>query len=271
MTHGSLLYAASLSGKSVGIGDSNTKVTVFYASPHSHLTRFRNFHRRFKLNDGKLAAMNEHKSGRRDFKADYALLELNHRADWKTVRAKYRHLVHLWHPDRFAQRPRERVHAQTQFIALTQSYTRLKAFQRQHGRLPFEPIKARTHDGIRATSTPGKKTSDDRTGQHDRSDVNITDTTIDDIEPGILGRKSGTGTASMSKSRSSTRVIWILLGCFAILATLSVFFFLDRKANLEIMERGREAVRDAPASDFMPSASEIRKSEAKGAFVQPTK
>ncbi len=219
--------------------------------------------------------MNEHKFGTRDFKPDYALLELDHRADWNTVRSKYRHLVHLWHPDRFAQRPRERVHAQQQFIALTKSFTHLKAFHRQHGRLPFESINARTPDGIMATSNfirkPGTKNSDDHTGQHDNSDMSIADTAIDDIKSGILGREAGTSTAAMTKSGSAARVIWVLVGCAIMLGTLSIFFILDRKAHQEVVERGREVVRDAPASEFMPSAAEIRRSEAKGVFVQPTK
>ncbi len=219
--------------------------------------------------------MNEYRYGRRDFKPDYALLELNQGADWKTVRTKYRHLVHMWHPDRYAQRPRERVHAQQQFIALTKSYTHLKAFHRQHGRLPFESIKARTPDATMATSNfisnPGKKASDDHTGQQSNADKSIADSAIDDIESGILGRESGTNTSALLKSGSSARVTWVIVGCAVMLATLSVFFILDRKANQKVVERGREAVRDAPASEFMPSASEIRKSEAKGAFVQPTK
>ncbi|MGQ7844956.1 DnaJ domain-containing protein [Granulosicoccus sp. 3-233] len=215
--------------------------------------------------------MNEHNSDSRDFRPDYAALELNDRADWEAVRANYRRLVHLWHPDRYAMRPRERVHAQQNFISLNKSYTHLRNFHREYGHLPFEPTANRSTNTNMDIFTPDarRKAFRDNTSDSHRAAPG-TATSVPDVEPGVLGRDR-TIRASGPDSRSRNRIVWALAGCSIIFATLFIFFLLDRKANEAILERGREVVRDAPASDFMPSAAEIRRSEAKGAFVQPTK
>ena len=217
--------------------------------------------------------MNEQHSESRDFRPDYAILELKDRADWQTVRTNYRRLVHLWHPDRYAQRPRERAHAQQNFIVLTKSYTRLRSFYRRYGRMPFEPTGNRSTNKIMdiRTSNKTRQTAPEHNYSSIAPDVNTPDNEPA-IEQGVLSRdRSGRGRAPAVEPRSKTRIIWALASCAIIFATLSVFFLLDRKANQAVIERGREAVRDAPASEFMPSTAEIRRSEAKGAFVQPTK
>ena len=89
-----------------------------------------------------------------DFRQDYEALELDDRADWTTARASYRRQVNLWHPDRYAQRPRERVHAQQRFIQLTCAFDSLRNFHRANHRLPFEPI--------RTTRTPPAAPRPDR-------------------------------------------------------------------------------------------------------------
>ncbi len=215
--------------------------------------------------------MNEQHSESRDFRPDYAILELENRADWQTVRTNYRRLVHLWHPDRYAQRPRERAHAQQNFIVLTKSYTRLRRFYRRYGRLPFEPTGNRSTNKIMDTRTSNKTrhTAPERNVGNSATDVNMPDNEPA-IEQGVLSRDRS-GRAPAVEPRSKSRMIWTLASCAIILATLSIFFLLDRKANQAIIERGRETVREAPASEFMPSTAEIRRSEAKGAFVQPTK
>lgn len=209
-------------------------------------------------------AMNEEKSGTRDFRPDYAMLELDDRANWSAVRDSYRHLVHVWHPDRFAQRPRELTHAQQQFISLTKSYTRLRNFYRRYGHMPFEPSGNRASTDDRETHTRETASlSEADTDSHDNSGVE------GPVEPGVLGR-SVKGRALVAKPRSRTRLIWTLASGVVLVATVSIFFILDQKANQAIIERAREAVREAPPSEFMPSAAEIRRGEAKGAFIQPT-
>lgn len=213
--------------------------------------------------------MNEQNSDIRDFRPDYAALELHGSADWEAVRSNYRRLVHLWHPDRYAQRPRERAHAQQQFISLTKSYTHLRNFHRRYGRLPFEPTGKRLTTETMDTRNPSSK-QDQRHLHDENADHADIQAIGPEIELGVLGRDQSARTSALD-SRSRNRIIWTLASCIIIVATLSIFFLLDRKANQAIIERGREAVRDAPASEFMPSAAEIRRSEAKGAFVQPTK
>ncbi|WP_088919944.1 J domain-containing protein [Granulosicoccus antarcticus] len=213
--------------------------------------------------------MNEQQPRTRDFKLDYTLLELDDRADWEIVRANYRRLVHMWHPDRYAQRPRERIHAQQQFIALTKAYTQLRTFHRVHGRLPFEPIKKSTSDENMTTRNTVKEPNNKNKTSNAADQQQNAETTVEGVESGMLAREANTG--AKSEAGTSARAIWMLAGCAIMIATLGVFFIIDRKANQEIIEQGREAIRDAPPSDFMPSASEIRRSEAKGAFVQPTK
>lgn len=213
--------------------------------------------------------MNEETSETRDFRPDYAVLELTESADWNSVRENYRRLVHLWHPDRYAQRPRERAHAQQQFITLTKSYTFLRNFHREHGRLPFEPAGNRpTHEHMTTLSRNRKH----QQGSHGRTKTSTDggSTTEGAVEPGVLGRGEAARASKRVPLRKS-RMVWALAGCAVLLATVSIFLMLDRQANQAVIERGREALRDAPSSDFMPSAAEIRRSEAKGAFVQPTK
>ena len=210
--------------------------------------------------------MNEDNSGTRDFKPDYAVLELQNNANWKSVRTNYRRLVHMWHPDRYAQRPRERAHAQQQFISLTKAYTHLRHFHRRHGRLPFEHTGNRSIIETMDTRTPNRQT----THVNDSANTSDLHSQVPDIEPGVLGRDQS-ARKSLIEPRTRKRIIWTLASGAIIFATVSTFVMLDRKANQAIMERGREVVREAPASEFMPSAAEIRRSEAKGAFVQPTK
>ncbi len=215
--------------------------------------------------------MNEHNSDDRDFRPDYATLELNHRADWKAVRASYRQLVHLWHPDRYATRPRERVHAQQNFTSLTQSYTRLRNFHRRHGRMPFEPTGNRSTNKSMEIHTPAQRRKTSRPDSSRDSNRPSPGPYINDAEigAGVLGREKGSRAPALDE-RSRKRMIWALAGVVMIMATVVIFFLLDMKANQAIIERGREVVREAPPSEFMPSAAEIRRSEAKGAFVQPT-
>ncbi len=200
-----------------------------------------------------------------DYKQDYKLLELHDREDWQRARANYRRLVHIWHPDKYARRPRERQHAQQQFIALTKSYDNLRTFYRDNGRLPFEPHKQKEPEALLQTEAKKlRKGADDTNWQ--KSSAQATG-----LESGILGRDSSQHVPLTAENRGHTKFLWLAAGCLVLGATVFTFFLLDQRANQRIAETGREVVRQAPRSEFMPSAAEIRRSEARGAFVQPTR
>ena len=215
--------------------------------------------------------------GAHDFRPDYTILELDDRADWKTTRAQYRRLVHLWHPDRYAKRPRELEHAQQQFILLTKSYDNLKNFHRSYGRLPFEPSAA---VAVQTEAKMANRTRERKSSRYRENIPSSRDTMSNDrrdrsepngIEAGILSRDPGTSPPEITTNpHIKQRILWAFFAGAMILGTLAVFYVLDKKASREVIERGREVIRQAPPSDFMPTNAEIRRSEAKGAFVQPT-
>lgn len=208
--------------------------------------------------------MNGNPATPHNFKQDYEQLELDDRADWNQARAHYRRLVHLWHPDKYAQRPREKNHAQQQFISLTKSYDNLRTFQRQHGRLPFEPMAKRPESQNDSRTASQKSKQNHHYNANAEADANA-------LATGILGRENKLTTASTTDDDSGSKAIWVLLGLTLLLGTIVTFAILDKNASQRIMEEGREAIRQAPPSEFMPSAAEIRKSEARGAFIQPPK
>lgn len=208
--------------------------------------------------------MNGNNATPHNFKRDYEQLELDDRADWNQARAHYRRLVHLWHPDKYAQRPREKNHAQQQFISLTKSYDTLRAFQRQHGRLPFEPMATSSDNPSNSRSASQKSNQNRRYNANTEADTDV-------LADGILGRANRVTAASTVNEDKGSKAVWVLLGLTLLLGTIVTFAILDKKASERIMEEGREAIRQAPPSEFMPSAAEIRKSEARGAFIQPPK
>jgi len=191
------------------------------------------------------------------FKRDYEMLDLHDRADWKTARASYRRLVHLWHPDRYTQRPREKAHAQQQFIELTKSYNSLRSFHRTHQRLPFEAVK-------RQASTQTKPANLHKGPQ--------TRTKVDNFEKGLLNGDGKSRTKKRKTKKNNGTKIWMFVAlAMMMIATIAVSLVLDLNANKANIEKGKEVLRQAPASEFMPSPAEIRKSQTRGAFVQPTK
>ncbi len=223
--------------------------------------------------------MNEQKIMQHDFKSDYEQLELDDRAGWDQAKANYRRLVHLWHPDRYAQRPRERTHAQQQFILLTKSYDNLKSFERENGRLPFEPAKMR-REPEKVTSEKQKRRSQ-KTAKNDTPNDLSNDTSndspvdsthnVDDLQPGALSRDDRATDQAVIKATPWGKILWSVCGASLLLATVVTFYLIDRSTNQKVIETGREAIRAAPPSEFMPSAAEIRRSESRGAFIQPTK
>lgn len=200
--------------------------------------------------------MNSNDVSKTHFALHYELLELDDRANWDAARANYRRLVHLWHPDKFTNRPRERAHAQQHFIDLTKSYNELRDFYRKNQRLPFQSMSA-AHDAEQATQ-PEEKFG---------KEFNPESQTLDSS---VLSRTPSQRNQSRGKSGRTGKVIWLMLGIFVLFATVAGFLVLDRKANQAIAEKGREVVKEAPESEFMPSAADIRRSQSRGAFVKPT-
>ena len=202
--------------------------------------------------------MNSNETRKTEFARHYEHLELDDKADWDTAREKYRSLVNLWHPDRFAQRPREQIHAQQQFIDVTKSYKALRSFYRTNERMPFQ--------SARVTSQKHSKQTDH---EHDASHLG------DDVIPStegssILGRDKPKNGLAAVKPHRLRNILLVTAVCAMMLGTILLFLILDRKANQAVMEKGREVIKDAPESEFLPSASEIRRSQTRGAFVKPT-
>ena len=188
-----------------------------------------------------------------DFRQDYEALELDDRADWTTARASYRRQVNLWHPDRYAQRPRERVHAQQRFIQLTCAFDSLRNFHRANHRLPFEPI--------RTTRTPpADSPGQAAAGAADRPDEKAV------LEAGILNARPP---AARGRRRTRLgRLIWPAAIASLVVGMLGLFLVLDRNARRATLEEGREVLRRTAPSEYMPSAAEVQKRSSRGAFVE---
>lgn len=201
--------------------------------------------------------METHESKTTHFARHYRQLELDDDADWNSARANYRRLVHLWHPDRFTERPLERANAQQEFIKLTKSHNVLRNFYRENRRLPFQVARV-------AGTQSSESSHDDARKEQDIFD----DTSV--MDSSILKRDPTRRTQTTIQSRFFKKATWMALGVCILLGTVMFFLILDRNANRAIAEKGREIVKEAPQSDFLPSASEIRRSQTRGAFVKPT-
>ena len=205
--------------------------------------------------------MNTEDSGTKAFSQHYKQLELGNRATWDDVKINYRRLVHLWHPDRFEQRPEQRAHAQQKFIDLTKSYNVLRNFHRSNNRLPYQSAHLANKELPKSRTTRAQKVED--SNKNDDSEPVAVDESLLQRDPQTR-RNNG-------NHKSNNRGIWWGLTACALLSITIVFFMIqDRKASQAIAEQGREIIKQVPPSEFMPSASEIRKSQTRGAFVKPT-
>ena len=196
-----------------------------------------------------------------DFRQDYEALGLDERADWTTARASYRRQVNLWHPDRYAQRPREGVHAQQRFIQLTRSFESLRSFHRANHRLPFEPI--RTPRPPAAGADPAaERDPSGRTapGPAERP----SETAV--LEAGILNVRSPK--ARRRRPGRLGRLIWPAAIASLVLGMLGAFLVLDRNARRATLEEGRDVLRRTAPSEYMPSAAEVQRRSSRGTFVE---
>lgn len=197
-----------------------------------------------------------------DFRQDYEALELDHGADWATARTAYRRQVNLWHPDRYTQQPRERVHAQQRFIQLTRAFDSLRNFYRTNRRLPFEPIGAERRNAAATGAGEPPLESGTDAGRRRRA---ASPSEEEVLEAGILTLRAPTGRPRRS---GLGRLLWPALAAALVLATLAVFLVLDRSARQATMAEGREVLRRTEPSEFMPSAAEVQKRSSRGTFVE---
>jgi hypothetical protein len=182
------------------------------------------------------------------FRSDYEQLGIDDGADWAVAQKSYKRLVHVWHPDRYSQRPRERVEAQQKFIELTKSFNNLRTFYRANDRLPYQRIELST------PQTPK---------QHQQvkpSEACVQESSL--LQP----RKPGARPVSDLSMRR--RLLWLLPGVLMLAGTLALFIVIDRKAKQRTVEQAREVLRQTSPSEFMPSSLEIKKQSSRGAFIE---
>ena len=182
------------------------------------------------------------------FQHNYQLLELDPSSDWETANKNYRRLVHVWHPDRFEQRPRERVHAQQQFIELTKAFNNLRAFYRENNRMPLQPMKQAVAD---APEPP----------PHQRivSDDELT------LQSGILNkRKPSQKTIKPSILRP---LLWALPIGATVLTGLIVFVVIDRNAKMHSIEEAKRVLRDTQPSKYMADSDKISQANSRAALI----
>ncbi len=185
------------------------------------------------------------------FQRDYELLELEKECDWTLARTSYRRLVNVWHPDRFANRPRERAHAQQQFIELTKSFNNLREFYKQNNRMPFERM---THAVSEPAEPPIQKS--------------VSPVDDDLVENGILNKRklSGNKKSLWSKVRSW----WVIPAAFAIAGSVMVFSYIDRSAHQQTVEEAKRVLRNTQPSSFMPDRDAIKKQNNTQRLVNST-
>ena len=194
------------------------------------------------------------------YRRDYEELGLDEAADWNGTRAAYRKLVNTWHPDRYAQRPREREHARQRFIRLTRSFDRLRAFYRENGRLPFETIVPEAPERLRVDRVERAGTERRRRA----ASAAAVDPALSRDE--LLGRTDAPRRAGAAP-RPTARLAWLGAGLCVVAATVALFVVMDRNERRDTYESGRGVLLETEPSEFMPSASEVRSQSTRGSFV----
>jgi len=182
------------------------------------------------------------------FRRNYQLLELDPTSDWKMANKNYRRLVHACHPDKFAQRPRERIHAQQQFIELTKAFNNLRAFYRENHRLPFEQIKQAVAD--KPEPPPHQKVSP--------KDEKI-------FETGILNKRKPS--TNNLQERTSKPLFWVLSTGAAIVSGLVVFVVIDRNTKLNTIEEAMRVLRSAEPSEYMRDYEKISEANSRAELL----
>lgn len=195
------------------------------------------------------------------FRDDYVTLGLDDNADWASAQIQYRRQVNRWHPDRFVQRPRERLHAEQRFIQLTKAFERIRAFYRINLRLPFEAINR--DSSVKETRAGLGKSGDGKAGARspDIEKPQFRKRFFDDSEEQhYRGQES-------SFPSGKRLLLWLVPGVM-VAATGVVFVVLDRNAQRASLEEARRHLIEQAPSEFQPSASEVNNRNRRGAFVE---
>lgn len=169
------------------------------------------------------------------FEHDYQTLELSRDAGWIEARQSYRRLVNRWHPDRFASRPREKHLAQSRFIEVTKAYNNLRAFHREHNRLPLQGPKQSTNPQQSSTSsnprTKGRKTTASRLKTEDENLF----------------------TTESPHRKPTKKPYWLFaIPAVAIIAILALFIVLEKRIAQQQRQNAIEVLRSVEPSEFMP-------------------
>jgi len=181
------------------------------------------------------------------FQHNYQLLELKPGSDWQTAKKNYRRLVHACHPDRFAQKPRERVHAQQKFIELTKAFNSLRTFHRENHRMPFEQIRHAVADS--PEPPPSQR-------------VTTTDETM--FKTGILNKRK----PSTENLKSSLKpLLWILPTGATIIAGLVVFVIIDRNAKMKTIEEAKRVLHSSEPSQYMRDSEKISQVNSRAVLI----
>ena len=184
------------------------------------------------------------------FQHDYQRLELDPASDWKTAQGNYRRLVNVWHPDRYTNRPRERVYAQQQFIELTKAFNNLRTFHRENSRLPFEQIK----QSIADSPVPPEHQ------QIKPEDVAVEESSI------LNKRKPSTSSQQSSKW---TPLLWAIPALATIAAGIGVFVVIDKNAKRDRIEEAKQVLRNVQPSEYLANTEEIAKANSRANAVNP--
>lgn len=182
------------------------------------------------------------------FQEHYKLLELDSKANWETANRNYRRLVHAWHPDRFAQRPREKEHAQQQFIELTKAFNSLRTYYREYHRLPYQQLTQAVADS--PEPAPHQKiTPDDATA----------------FESGILNKRKPS--PLNRNGRNLKPLLWALPAVATIFAGLFTFAIVDRNAKLATIEEAKRVLRNAKPSEYMADDEAISQANSRAVML----
>ncbi len=186
-----------------------------------------------------------------DFLHDYESLQLAKDASWIDAQTSYRKLVNHWHPDRYAQRPRELDHAQKQFIELTKSFNNLRNYHRTNARLPFELNRV-------SKANPSVPNEQQRVES------------VNGLEPDLKILNNG-------KKKNDSRLflklkpfVWTGIAGVLIIGSLALMFVMDKHARQRNIEQAREVLKDTKPSEFLPKTDSIKRQNNRGAIINNT-
>ena len=211
------------------------------------------------------------------YRRDYQELGLDETADWPAARSAYRRLVNTWHPDRYARRPRERDNAQQRFIRLTRSFDRLRAFHRENARLPFERVVPAAPEALRGDRVERVREERlRRAAPHVAVEGELLgDELLGRGAPARPGRGHGRrperhldrGPDARRGREGLPTLAWAAVALAIVGLTVVAFAVLDRSERDATYDGGREVLLDTGPSEFMPSATEVRRQSTRGTFV----